>query len=86
MSTATPIRAVRIHAALAKTSHGRGPSRWHALMLDGRGRAYLVLCGKVRLDNLGRPNEAHAVDCPRCLRALAKDGRGERRAGGLPGL
>jgi len=46
--------------------------RTHALMLDGQGRKLLVLCGKVRLDNLAEDYDLRPVDCPRCIRATRK--------------
>ena len=39
----------------------------HALMLDGQGRKLLLLCGKIKLDNLADDYDAKPVDCPRCL-------------------
>jgi hypothetical protein len=44
-------------------------------MLDGNGRKLLLLCGKIKLDNLADDYDARPVDCPRCLSALRKDTR-----------
>lgn len=49
--------------------------RHHALMLDAKGRKLLLLCGKIRLDNLADDFDAKPVDCPRCLRELRKEAR-----------